>query len=109
LVRLAVLNHVTWSINSICHMIGSRPYTVRDRSTNFWPLAIVSMGESWHNFHHADPTSARHGVRRGQLDMSARLIAIFEKLGWAYDIRWPTARRLARLTQRRQGEPGDPA
>ena len=109
LVRLAVLNHVTWSINSICHMIGSRPFTVRDRSTNFWPLAIVSMGESWHNFHHADPTSARHGVRRGQLDMSARLIAIFEKLGWAYDIRWPTARRLARLTQRRQGEPGDPA
>ena len=109
LVRLAVLNHVTWSINSICHMIGSRPFTVRDRSTNFWPLAIVSMGESWHNFHHADPTCARHGVRRGQLDMSARLIAILEKLGWAYDIRWPTARRLARLTERRQGEPGDPA
>jgi stearoyl-CoA desaturase (Delta-9 desaturase) len=109
LVRLAVLNHVTWSINSICHMIGSRPFTVRDRSTNFWPLAIVSMGESWHNFHHADPTCARHGVRRGQLDMSARLIAILEKLGWAYDIRWPTARRLARLTERRQGESGDPA
>ena len=109
LVRLAVLNHVTWSINSICHMIGSRPFTVRDRSTNFWPLAIVSMGESWHNFHHADPTSARHGVRRGQLDMSARLIAIFEKLGWAYDIRWPTPRRLARLVERRKDGPADPA
>ena len=109
LVRLAVLNHVTWSINSICHMTGTRPFTVRDRSTNFWPLAIVSMGESWHNFHHADPTSARHGVRRGQLDMSARLIAIFEKLGWAYEIRWPTPRRLARLIERRQDGPVDPA
>jgi stearoyl-CoA desaturase (delta-9 desaturase) len=109
LVRLAVLNHVTWSINSICHMFGSRPFAVRDRSTNFWPLAIVSMGGSWHSFHHADPTCARHGVRRGQLDMSARLIAIFEKLGWAYDVRWLTPRRLARLTGGQQDEPGDPA
>ena len=65
------------------------------------------MGESWHNFHHADPTSARHGVHPGQLDMSARLIAIFEKLGWAHHVRWPTPRRLARLTQGQQEEPGD--
>ncbi len=100
LVRIAVLHHVTWSINSICHMIGNRPFPVRDRSTNFWPLAILSMGESWHNLHHADPTCARHGVGRGQLDMSARLIAVFEKLGWAHDVRWPTARRLARLSAR---------
>jgi stearoyl-CoA desaturase (delta-9 desaturase) len=104
LVRIAVLHHVTWSINSICHMIGNRPFRVRDRSTNFWPLAIASMGESWHNLHHADPTCARHGVQRGQLDMSARLIAIFEKLGWAHDVRWPTPRRLARLANRPQDE-----
>jgi stearoyl-CoA desaturase (delta-9 desaturase) len=97
LVRIALLHHVTWSINSIFHMIGKRPFVVPDRSTNFWPLAIVSMGESWHNLHQADPTCARHGVQRGQLDMSARVIAIFEKLGWAHDIRWPTPRRLARL------------
>jgi stearoyl-CoA desaturase (Delta-9 desaturase) len=97
LVRIAVLHHVTWSINSICHMVGNRPFAVRDRSTNFWPLAVFSMGESWHNLHHADPTCARHGVGRGQLDMSARLIAVFEKIGWAYDVRWPTPRRLARL------------
>jgi len=108
LVRIAALHHVTWSINSICHMTGTRPFTVRDRSTNFWPLAIVSMGESWHNFHHADPTSARHGVRPGQLDMSARLIAIFEKLGWAHHVRWPTPQRLARLIKGQQEEPGDP-
>jgi stearoyl-CoA desaturase (delta-9 desaturase) len=98
LVRLAVSNHVTWSINSICHMVGERPFRSRDRSRNFWPLAILSMGESWHNLHHADPTCARHGVLPGQIDISARLIWVFERLGWAYDVRWPTTRRLARLT-----------
>ena len=98
LVRLAISNHVTWSINSICHMIGRRPFRSRDRSHNFWPLAVLSMGESWHNLHHADPTCARHGVLPGQIDISARLIWIFEKLGWAYDVRWPTPKRLARLS-----------
>jgi len=98
LVRMALLHHVTWSVNSICHMIGERPFTARDKSANFWPLAILSMGESWHNLHHADPTCARHGVKPGQIDISARLIWIFEKLGWAYDVRWPTAERLARIT-----------
>jgi stearoyl-CoA desaturase (delta-9 desaturase) len=96
LVRVAVLHHVTWSVNSLCHMIGERPFAVRDKSANFWPLAIASMGESWHNSHHADPTGARHGVRRGQLDMSARIIWLFEKLGWATDVRWPKPERLAR-------------
>ncbi len=97
LVRLALSNHVTWSINSICHMIGERPFRSRDRSRNFWPLAILSMGESWHNLHHADPTCARHGVLRGQIDISARVIWLFEKAGWAYDVRWPTTRRLEKL------------
>jgi stearoyl-CoA desaturase (delta-9 desaturase) len=97
LVRVCVLHHVTWSVNSICHMLGERPFTARDRSANFWPLAIMSFGESWHNLHHADPTSARHGVQRGQIDLSARLIWIFEKFGWAYNVRWPTPQRLARL------------
>ncbi|AHH98763.1 acyl-CoA desaturase [Kutzneria albida] len=96
LVRVAVLHHVTWSVNSICHLIGDRPFTARDRSANFWPLAIASMGESWHNSHHADPTCARHGVRRGQIDISARIIWIFEKCGWATKVRWPAARRVAR-------------
>ena len=100
LVRLALSNHVTWSINSICHMVGERPFRSRDRSRNFWPLAILSMGESWHNLHHADPTCARHGVLRGQIDISARVIWIFERLGWAYDVRWPTPRRLAKLAAR---------
>ena len=97
LVRVALLHHVTWSINSICHMIGDQPFASRDRSRNVWPLAILSFGESWHNLHHADPTCARHGVQRGQVDISARVIQAFEKLGWATSVRWPTPRRLERL------------
>ena len=99
LVRVALLHHVTWSINSICHMWGERPFAARDRSANVWPLAIASFGESWHNLHHADPTCARHGVKRAQIDISARVIQVFEKLGWADAVRWPTERRLARLAK----------
>jgi stearoyl-CoA desaturase (Delta-9 desaturase) len=99
LVRVAVLHHVTWSINSICHMFGDRPFAARDRSANVWWLAVLSFGESWHNLHHADPTCARHGVRRGQVDISARIIWIFERLGWVHSVRWPTTRRLERLAR----------
>ena len=94
LVRVGLLHHVTWSINSICHAIGERPFASRDRAGNVWWLAALSMGESWHNLHHADPTCARHGVLRGQIDSSARVIRIFEKLGWATSVRWPRAERL---------------
>jgi stearoyl-CoA desaturase (Delta-9 desaturase) len=87
-VRMALLHHVTWSVNSICHVVGARPFNSRDKATNFWPLAILSFGESWHNSHHANPTAARHGVLRGQIDPGARVIWIFEKLGWAHDVRW---------------------
>jgi stearoyl-CoA desaturase (delta-9 desaturase) len=96
LVRIAVLHHVTWSINSICHVVGERPFATRegDKAANFWPLAVLSFGESWHNLHHADPTCARHGVDRGQVDANARLIWIFEKLGWVWNVRWPKRERL---------------
>ena len=105
LVRVALLHHVTWSINSICHTIGERPYASRDKSANFWPLAILSFGESWHNSHHADPTCARHGVDRGQIDSSARTIWVFEKLGLASDVRWPKAERFAKLAVKPQPNP----
>jgi stearoyl-CoA desaturase (delta-9 desaturase) len=95
LVRIALLHHVTWSINSICHVYGQRPFPTHggDRAANFWPLAIISFGESWHNSHHADPTCARHGVLRGQLDPSARLIRLLERAGWVSDVRWPVPQR----------------
>jgi stearoyl-CoA desaturase (Delta-9 desaturase) len=97
LIRVTLLHHVSWSVNSICHLIGERPFAARDKSGNVWPLALLSMGESWHNLHHADPTSARHGVLRGQIDVSARVIWIFEQLGWVYAVRWPTPTRLAKV------------
>ena len=103
LVRVFLLHHTTWSINSICHMVGRKPFASRDESRNVWPLAVISMGESWHNLHHADPTAARHGVDRGQLDSTARFIWAFEKLGWATDVRWP---KPARLDARRTGTKG---
>jgi stearoyl-CoA desaturase (delta-9 desaturase) len=95
LVRVSLLHHVTWSINSICHAIGDRPFVSRDKSANVWWLAIPSMGESWHNLHHADPTCARHGVLKGQVDTSARVIWFMEKLGWVSDVRWPVQERIA--------------
>jgi stearoyl-CoA desaturase (delta-9 desaturase) len=96
LVRVLVLHHVTWSVNSLCHMIGTRPHPVRrfDRSTDLWPLAVISFGESWHNGHHTAPTCARHGTRPHQIDPSASLIRIFERLGWATSVHWPAAEQL---------------
>jgi stearoyl-CoA desaturase (delta-9 desaturase) len=94
LVRVGLLHHVTWSINSICHAVGNQPFRSRDKSGNVWWLAIPSMGESWHNLHHADQTAARHGVLRGQIDSSARIIRIMEKMGWVSDVRWPDRARI---------------
>ena len=98
LIRIAFVHHVTWSINSICHVFGTRPFASRDLSSNVWWLAVPSFGESWHNLHHVDPTSARHGVLRGQLDISAGLIRTLERLRLVRDVRWPRPERIvARL------------
>jgi stearoyl-CoA desaturase (delta-9 desaturase) len=89
LVRMALLHHVTWGVNSLCHTFGRRSDETADQSTNLWSLAILSLGDSWHNVHHAHPTWARHGAWRGMIDPSARLIRVFELLGWATRVRWP--------------------
>jgi stearoyl-CoA desaturase (delta-9 desaturase) len=96
LVRVSFLHHVTWSINSICHTFGKQDFDARDKSKNVAWLAILSFGESWHNLHHADPTCARHGVFQGQIDISARMIWLAEKLGWVSNVRWPDEGRLDR-------------
>ena len=102
LVRVCLLHHVTWSINSVCHTFGLEDFDVRDKSRNVAWLAIPSFGESWHNLHHSDPTCARHGALEGQIDISARAIWIAEKLGWAWDVRWPDEQRLSgKLTGKR--------
>jgi len=89
LVRMALLHHITWGVNSLCHTFGRRSFETNDHSTNLWPLALISFGDSWHNVHHAHPAWARHGALRGQLDPSAWLIALFERVGLASRVRWP--------------------
>jgi stearoyl-CoA desaturase (delta-9 desaturase) len=95
-VRIFLVHHVTWSINSLCHVYGRRPFVTTDRSTNVRALAVFTMGESWHNGHHAFPRSARHGLLPHEWDTSARAIRCFEQLGWATDVHWPTQAALAR-------------
>jgi stearoyl-CoA desaturase (Delta-9 desaturase) len=95
LVRIFMLHHVTWSINSICHFYGKRPFAGDDFSTNNWMLSIVSFGESWHNNHHAFPSSAVHGVHRFQIDISGALISALEKVGLATNVKRPTPKQLA--------------
>jgi stearoyl-CoA desaturase (delta-9 desaturase) len=86
LVRLFVLHHLTYSINSICHVFGRRRFATTDESRNVFWLALPTFGEAWHNNHHAFPTSARHGLRRWELDPSAAVIRGLELCGLAWDV-----------------------
>jgi stearoyl-CoA desaturase (Delta-9 desaturase) len=86
LVRVFFVHHVTWSVNSICHFMGTRRFEVEDRSTNVFWLALPSLGESWHHNHHAFPRSAVHGLRRWELDPSAVVIRTLERLGLAWNV-----------------------
>jgi stearoyl-CoA desaturase (delta-9 desaturase) len=93
--RVSITHNFTWSINSVCHRFGRRSFPTTDLSTNVAWLAPFTMGEAWHNNHHAFPRSARHGLDRGQLDTSAFLIGLFERLGWATSVQWPDAALVA--------------
>ena len=85
--RVVVGWHTTWFVNSLSHIYGKRPHETGDDSTNNWFVALLTFGEGWHNNHHAFPTSARHGLDWYQFDMNWIAIRIFEKLGWAENIR----------------------
>ena len=86
LVRVLLLHHVTYSINSLCHFFGRRRFDTGDESRNLAWLAPLSFGEAWHNNHHALPTSAAHGMRRWEVDVSAALIWALEKTGLAWNV-----------------------
>ncbi|MEA2375878.1 MAG: hypothetical protein QOD53_2341 [Thermoleophilaceae bacterium] len=86
LVRIFFLHHVTFSINSICHFVGRRRFKTDDESRNVFWLALPSFGESWHHNHHAFPTSARHGLGRTEIDISALVIGAMERVGLAWDV-----------------------
>jgi len=85
-VRVFLLHHVTYSINSVCHVFGRRRFATDDQSRNVLWLALPTFGEAWHNNHHAFPTSAIHGLRRWELDPSAAVIWSLERLGLAWDV-----------------------
>jgi stearoyl-CoA desaturase (delta-9 desaturase) len=85
-VRVFLLHHVTFSINSLCHYFGRRPFSTQDQSRNLAWLAPLAFGEAWHNNHHAFPTSARHGLGRWQLDPSVWLISGLERCHLAWDV-----------------------
>ena len=86
LVRIFLVHHVTWSVNSICHFFGTRRFDVEDKSTNVAWLAIPSLGESWHHNHHAFPRSAQHGLKWYEVDPSAAFIRGLERVGLAWDV-----------------------
>jgi stearoyl-CoA desaturase (Delta-9 desaturase) len=85
-VRMLVVHHVTYSINSLCHFFGRRRFDTGDESRNLLWLSLLTFGESWHNNHHAFPTSAMHGMRGWELDPSALVIRGLEKLGLVWDV-----------------------
>jgi stearoyl-CoA desaturase (delta-9 desaturase) len=85
-VRVFLVHHLTYSINSVCHVFGRRQFATEDQSRNVFWLALPTFGESWHNNHHAFPTSAFHGLRRWQLDPSAAVIWTLERLGLVWDV-----------------------
>ena len=96
LVRVLLLHHVTWSINSICHVFGTKPFKAHDESRNNPIMALLAFGEGWHNAHHAFPASARHGLRWWEFDISWIVIRTLALLRLAGDIKLPTPAQLQR-------------
>ena len=99
LVRVFLVHHVTWSVNSVCHLWGFRPYRTTDESRNNFVFGILAMGEGFHNTHHAFPTSARHGLRWWQIDVSYYVIRALALTGLAWNVKLPS--KLAQAQGRR--------
>jgi len=116
-VRILLFHHATWSVNSVCHSFGRRPYRARDESRNNWVIALLTFGEGWHNNHHAFPSSAVLGVDRHQLDLGALVLRGLERLHLVWDVKRPDelqrARRRAAVSaltpaEQAAGAPRDP-
>jgi stearoyl-CoA desaturase (Delta-9 desaturase) len=100
LVRVFLTHHVTWSVNSVCHTFGSRPFRTKDRSRNQWLVGLLALGEGWHNNHHAFPRSALHGLRWWQFDLSGLTIRLFERLQLIRDVQRVSKARILERVQR---------
>jgi stearoyl-CoA desaturase (delta-9 desaturase) len=108
LTRIFLIHHVTWSINSVCHLWGSRPFNSHDESRNNVVFGVLGLGEGWHNNHHAFPTSARHGLKWWQVDLSYWTIRCMEWVGLATKVRVPTPATLARKRRPLTAPTGSP-
>lgn len=86
LVRVFLTHHVTWSVNSVCHLFGKREFETNDQSRNEWIVGLLAFGEGWHNNHHAFPRSAFHGLHWWQFDLSGYLIRLLERLSLVHDV-----------------------
>ncbi len=95
LVRILVVHHVTWSVNSICHLWGTKPFDSHDESRNNALVGVLAMGEGWHNNHHAFPHSARHGLRWWEFDLTYIIIRAMKVVGMATEVRLPTKEKVA--------------
>ena len=89
LLRVFLVHHMTWSINSMCHLWGTRSFATSDDSRNNWVCAVFTLGEGWHNNHHTFPSSARHGLRHGQFDATYRVICALAACGLAWEVKRP--------------------
>jgi stearoyl-CoA desaturase (delta-9 desaturase) len=101
LLRMFLVQHVTWSINSVCHRWGSQPYQVKDASRNHALLGVLALGEGWHNNHHAAAISARHGLHWWQIDLSWAFIRLLQALRLVSNVRVANLAELGRTTARK--------
>ena len=104
LVRIFVLHHVTWSINSVCHVFGTRPFDSKDEARNNAPMALIGFGEGWHNAHHTFPASARHGLRWWEFDLSWVVIRTLAALRIVRDVKVPSKAQIERRVMRVKAE-----
>jgi stearoyl-CoA desaturase (delta-9 desaturase) len=104
LIRIFCYEHATFAVNSICHTFGRRSYEAKDQSTNNWVVAFLTFGEGWHNNHHAFPRSARHGLRRSEVDISWLVIRTLQRFGLAGGVRLPTDAQRAKVALARTAQ-----
>ncbi len=105
LVRIAVGNHLTFAINSVCHTFGTQPFDTRDASRNNFLLGLIGLGEGWHNNHHAFPSMACHGMSWREPDLTGAVIRLLGRVGLAWELREPSR---AAVERRRASPSGTP-
>ena len=103
--RIVLVNHVSWSVNSICHTFGSQPFDIKDQSRNLWIFGLLAFGEGWHHNHHAFPAMAFHGMTRRQVDLTAYIIRFLRRIGLVWNVKLPSPELIARRRRKPAVQP----